>query len=1124
MRNYLFIKISWFIAVILITGCNFEPKQIKFNHPFNPISGMVSVNEQPHRNELCLNGKWQFMPVFEKEISNFVKPDKFEWDSIPIKIPSPWNVNSFPRKVPTNMKKNEGKIEGGDFLSFPSYPERWEDAHIGWMRKEFTLPEEFKNKELELHFEAIAGYTKVYVNGQLAAENLDIFFPTIVNVTDLLHEGSNEIVVGVAKASLTNDPGKYGRRNYVAGSFWGKRIAGIWQDVYLFAYPKVYISDLFVKPDVKNNKLEIELEINNTTEEPVTASAGGLVSKWENLADTGVIEAPVQKGKLVGYTTAFKFCTPVPVPAKGKTKILLSKEINDELDLWTPENPNLYGVVIELELNECGEISDKKYQRFGWRQFTIEGKQLLLNGEPIVLKGDSWHFMGIPQMSRRYAWGWYKMLKDINANAVRLHAQPFPRFYLDVADEMGICVLDETGIWSSDGGPKMDSDDYWVYCREHVKKLVLRDRNHPSVFGWSVCNETLPVAIHVFHAPESIVQKQIDEINEWIAITRKHDPTRDWISGDGETMRPTDLPTIIGHYGGKGGMKHWSSQDLPWGIGEQGMGYFGTPKQVSAFNGNRAYESQLGRMEGLGIEAYDLIKTQLELNASYSSIFNVIWYGLQPLELGLSDLSRLSNPEDGIHFGEYIEGIPGVQPERLGPYSTTLNPGYDPNLPLYKSWPLYDAVKAAFAEPIQDFTIKYKEMVDVDPIDESPEEIYFIGKESNLKQKLDEIGVPFNESVHGTKNTLIIIDGASPVYDKNTKTIINKTLKAGGTVLVYGVDKNTLTELNQLLPYTLEITNRKATSFIKNKPDAIISGLNNKDFYYSELTKDPVMKYGLKGKMVDKSEILLEACNTDWTVWNYCPEFLKTGSVVRSEREYKPIGNAMIKTSHDNGNIYVTSIDLLSLKGSGLKILKMILSNIGVVFSNIDYSAIKPLNADHKLEKALFCGTFDGSNMNLEEMANKDYIEDKNIKPKIDEKSGGKMWDVLEVEMNEAFNFKNVVLTEYVENSAAYLSFWVFSPRSLVNLLAEPDMPQLDMIAGADDGFVLYLNGKEIYRDIIPSGLNKEEHVIEKLPLEKGWNHFLIKSTQLGGEWQFSAYFKSDKKEFLRQLGSSLEN
>ena len=97
-------------------------------------------------------------------------------------------------------------------------------------------------------------------------------------------------------------------------------------------------------------------------------------------------------------------------------------------------------------------------------------------------------------MTRRYAWAWYTALKAANCNAARLHAQPFPRFYMDMADEMGICILGETGLWSSDGGPKIDSEEYWTNAVEHIRRYIKRDRNHASIFGWSVCNLSL---IHI---------------------------------------------------------------------------------------------------------------------------------------------------------------------------------------------------------------------------------------------------------------------------------------------------------------------------------------------------------------------------------------------------------------------------------------------------------------------------------------------------------------------------------------------------------------------------------------------------------------------------------------------------
>src|ERR1017187_2967450 len=99
------------------------------------------------------------------------------------------------------------------------------------------------------------------------------------------------------------------------------------------------------------------------------------------------------------------------------------------------------------------------------------------------------------------------------------------------------------------------------------------------------------------------------------------------------------------------------------------MAYYGTPKQVSKFNSNRAYESPLGRMEGLAYECFGLLRDQQKYGASYQSVFNIVWYGIQPLPLGKPDVTKPIAPGEGIFFGTYREGVAGMQPERLGPYS-----------------------------------------------------------------------------------------------------------------------------------------------------------------------------------------------------------------------------------------------------------------------------------------------------------------------------------------------------------------------------------------------------------------------------------------------------------------------
>ena len=1070
---------------------NDKHSQIQYPHVFNPVGNFVDNTEKPLREDFCLNGSWQFMPVYETDIAKFVQPQTFRWETTAIKIPSPWNVNSF------------AQGDGGDFVTYPSYPKEWEKATMGWMRKEFTLPAAWKAKRIILRFEAIAGFAKIYVNGQLAGENLDIFFPTRLDVTSLLKEGTNEIIVGVAKASLTDVPGPYGRRNYVAGSFWGQHIAGIWQDVWLLALPELAISDVFVQPDVKNDYLNLSVTIKNQTNKTQSFRLNASVKKWEKQGKNDVLEGPLSNGILKEEVLKIDYPKKISLKAGDSIVINLGCKTGGKLDAWTPETPRLYGAVVSLA--DGKKALDAKYTRFGWRQFTIRGQEFLLNGKPIVLKGDSWHFMGVPQMTRRYAWGWFKMLKDANANAVRLHAQPYPSFYLDVADEMGICVLDETGIWSSDGGPKMDSDDYWNYCRKHVKDMVLRDRNHPAVFGWSVCNETLPVIINVFRAPESIAQKQIEEINEWVKIVRATDPTRDWISGDGEDMRPTNLPVVIGHYGDENSMRKWSSEGKPWGVGETGMGYYGTPRQIAAINENRAYESQMGRMEGLAIEAYNLIKKQQQYNASYTSVFNIVWYGLKPLEFGLIDTTRAPLPDDGIFFPPFREGIPGMQPERLGPYTSTINPGYDPNLPLYSPWPLFDAIKAINANPTIPFDIfiEHTAMGDDGSVPKL-EAAILLSSESSLKEQWQELGVPFGEITKKSIPLLLIVDGKHPPTDISAKQVIDACLNNGGTVVVWGVSPENNNQLNTLLPFPLELTERKATSFIKKILDSIIGALNNKDFYFTELSRQPVMQYGLSGEIVRKGIVILEACNTDWSRWNSRPEYLKTAAVYRSEREAKPGGAALVKITIGKGQLYLTSIDLLQLKSEGETLLRTLLANLGLTMKDIPFNTRRAIASDGSLERAIVLNEKTADENKLMSMDNRRFVsayESGNIEPA----------------QADAQGFINLsrFLGVSRDDKTVYLSFWIYSPRSLVNLLVEPNMPKLNLTLEGQTDINIYINGIAI-----PISGKK----LENMPLEKGWNHILlgIESEQQSRNWRTKVKLESDNQSFIKQLKSSV--
>jgi beta-galactosidase len=980
------------IAFILPPLQSIAESKLIYPHRFAPQEGLISPIEKNVREELCLNGLWEFqaMPLprdYKKgqgKAPELPPPNEQNWDKTKIKIPSPWNINDFAYN----------NLEGPDHRNFPSYPKEWESVQMAWMKKNVRIPAQWTGKRLLLHFEAVAGYAEVYVKGKKVAENFDIFLPFEADITDIAAPGETvEILVGVRKQSLFEDNSTVGRRIIPAGSMWGYMVAGIWQDVFLVAVPRIHISNVFVKPLVSKEILELDITIENTTGKEEKLSLSGEVREWINKAGNDINSAPVPLWELAESPSA-------SIPAQkhaikpGAVSLTIRIPVKpNTLNEWSPERPNLYGLILTLGANKS--TTDIKYERFGWREWTFRGDKQYLNGKPCELRGDSWHFMGVPQLTRRYAYAWFTAIKAANGNAVRPHAQIYPRFYLDIADEMGICVLDETAIWASDGGPKMDSPLFWDACKEHIRRLVLRDRNHASVFGWSVSNENKPVIMHVFNKPE-LMKFQKQAWQDWRDIVRSNDPTRPWISSDGEEDGEGILPATMGHYGDNNSMKQWKSIGKPWGVGEHSMAYYGTPQQVSKYNGERAYESQEARMEGLANEAWHLIANQRNMGASYVSVFNLAWYGLKPLPLGKKDQARPPSLEnDGIFFTDYQEGVPGVQPERVGPYSSTFNPGYDPNLPLYETWPMFEAIRAANAGDSPAWS-KWAEVPgEIQKAKTSPsavyKEIYFTGpNESPLKTTLQSQGVPFVHSLKQPANALIIID-AKQVLDENAKKMLLQQTAKGADLWIWGITPETLASYNELLPESLNLEKRGASSYLPvNK--SWTKGMNNSDFYFCEVQQGDASEYGMSGDFAGNGEILLNACNTDWRRWNKRPEETKTASVLRSEREAKGAAPVLVRYKQGETEYYISTLTDFTRSEKGSQTLGKLLKNAGI-----------PLDAS-------------GASAN-----------------ELSLDSNGRL-------------------------SRALKEFWVWSPRPLDNLLIEPDMPKLEL--KLKDNEKLLLNGK----------------------------------------------------------------
>ena len=917
--------------------------RLTYQHDFAPSEGLVNKTERQFRQEICLNGYWDFqampLPADFKYGSGVApelpQPKSDGWDNVRIKIPSPWNINDFAYR----------DLEGPDHRNYPSYPKAWEQVKMAWMRKTVDVPSDWDGRQIRLYFEAVAGMTVVYVNGHHVGENFDLFLPFSFDVSPYVKAGERaEVMVGVRSQWLFEDKSTIGRRIVPAGSMWGYHINGIWQDVYLVALPQVNIKNVFVKPLVSEGKVQVEAQIENTTDKNVKLQLAADVKEWLNRAGTDVNSAPVPAWELGREVLHAKPQT-VAVSANSTAKVTIDLPVaTDVLRYWTPETPNLYALL--LTARQGKQTIDLKYERFGWRQWTFDGTKLQLNGQPYLLKSDSWHFQGIPQMTRRYAWAWFTAIKGMNSNAVRLHAQVYPRLYMEMADEMGICILDETANWASDGGPKLDSEMFFEHSRDHLRRFVERDRNYASVFGWSISNENKPVILYVFKRPD-LLPRQKKEWGVWRDIVRQTDPTRPWISSDGEDDGDGMLPVTVGHYGDTSAMKKWQQIGKPWGIGETGMCYYGTPLQVARQNGERAYESAEGRMEGLAKECYHLIKDMRAMGASYTTVFNMVWYALKPLPLGKHDLTTEPTMDDGIFFGPYVEGKPGVQPERIGPYCTTLNPGYDPSLPLYQTWPLYDALRAANA----DIESAWSPYAEVDTIvyrheyvahaDNHYSDVVFIGdRDGKLATTLSDLGVKMTPKTTKPQQTLYIVHAATLPADAPLADI-SRQIECGAALWIWGITPETAQALTPLLPYSIDFDRLSRSSFLPVNR-SWMSGLQNSDFYFCEAQKNDAARYTMKGQLVSEGEVLLLACRTDWRRWNLRPEEIKTAGLLRSENETTAAQPVFVKC----GRVYVSTLDDFADTAKGAHTLSLILRAAGVELSPGDHQVRKNLGID----------------------------------------------------------------------------------------------------------------------------------------------------------------------------------
>lgn len=614
------------------------------------------------RKSICLNGEWDFMPLYENG-SGFDLPTELDYDDRKIQVPSSWRA-SYVRA----SGKSFGEIPEHGYAPYDlhGYPKEWARADAGVIHREFRLPDTMTVPETRifLRFDGIMQKAAVYLDRKLIALWEDGYLPLLADVTECVQAGTtHQLHVVCRNFDKVTLPSGQTKTTGLVGSWFGAMARGIWQDVYVESRPAVTLSDVVIRTSVREKRLEVDAVVQD--------------SRTLALSSKAPLKVRLNVREYGKPSTASVLCTEASIPNNADLGQLAAVTLRLDWTtpkLWDPVSPFLYQV--DLELLDGDRVLDMVAERFGFREIWTEGPRFILNGTPINLRGDSWHFQGALQQTHAYVRNWYRMCREAGVNCVRLHAEPHPTYYLDIADEEGMLIVDETAIYGSSKSMQADHPDFIANCKNHVRRLLERDRNHPSVMMWSLQNEMRWV-----DGREGFKQ----QIPSMMDIIRKLDATRPIILEGDNRLLPKELTEVQSlHYNIDGTIAQWERKS-PLVIGEHGGWWYVCPQNSSMYVGHAAYRNTDECVKGLAEKERLFIEYARRQGVSGISTFNFAHYFMRAM------------PERDIPFQVANPDSPGPKPTVIPRYSLSLNNGMLPKqYPLYVKNPSFDMLAASF--------------------------------------------------------------------------------------------------------------------------------------------------------------------------------------------------------------------------------------------------------------------------------------------------------------------------------------------------------------------------------------------------------------------------------------------
>ena len=477
-----------------------------------------------------LNGKWQFKwsPDPESRPVEFYKTgfDCSEWDKI--NVPSNWQIEGYGTPLYTNVtypfKKNPPKVMDEPDERYTNFKER---NPVGSYKRKFKVPRHWDGKQLFLHFDGVNSFMNLWIDGEYIGSGQGSRTPQEFDVTSYVSPGqTHEIAVEVFR----NCAGSYLEDQ----DFW--RLSGIFRNVYLMATPKVHIRDFFIQSTLDstytNAFVDIELDIANYNDKPVI----GPNYQLDIYNANGQLDYSIKGEFISGSET---------IAPSEEVKVKFSGEVKNPLK-WSAEKPNLYKGVLKLIDPDTNRPTEILSTDIGFRSIEIVDSQVLINGTSVLFKGvnrhehdpDTGHFISEEMMIKDIL-----LMKQYNINTVRTcHYPDDPRWY-ELCNIYGIYLMDEANVESHGMGYNLDQTlgNVPSWTDQHVdraKRMVERDKNHPSVIFWSLGNEAgsgvcFDAECDYIHSRDSIRPVHYERYNDICDIESNMYPSVDYIISRG---------------------------------------------------------------------------------------------------------------------------------------------------------------------------------------------------------------------------------------------------------------------------------------------------------------------------------------------------------------------------------------------------------------------------------------------------------------------------------------------------------------------------------------------------------------------------------------------------------------